>query len=184
MQRVRTIITGVAGTPWYLNHYFLGDDDAGSAAAAVTQVGAFWAALDGLMDNALTITVQADVPTINVGTGEMTALNVDTPVVHGGDSAGDPLPFATQGGIQWNTDTFVGGRRLVGRSFLPGFTDDTLDTDGTPTAGTISGMVSAAAAIVGGDPAFCVWSRTHGNASSVESATVRDTYWVQRSRRD
>lgn len=184
MQRIRSILTGVAGTPWYLNHYFLGDDDATSASAAIAQVDAFWQGLDGLMDNAITIAVQGDVPTINVGTGEMTAVNSVTGTTQTGDSAGLPLPYATQGGVQWNTDTFIGGRRLIGRSFLPGFTADNLESDGTPTTGSISGMDAAANALVGGTPAFAVWSRTHATAASVESWTVRNTFWVQRSRRD
>jgi hypothetical protein len=184
MQRIRSILTGVAGTPWYLNHYFLGDDNASSASAAIAQVAAFWDALDGLMDNAITIAVQGDVPTIDVGSGEMTAVNSVAGDTEAGDSVGLPLPYATQGAVQWNTDVFTGGRRLVGRSFLPGFTADTLESDGTPTAGTLTGIDTAANALVGGTPAFCVWSRTHGVAASVESWTVRNAFWVMRSRRD
>ena len=184
MQRVQSIITGVVGAPWYQNHYFLGIDGATAAQANVDAVTAYWAALDGLMDNALTIDIQGLVNEMDPSTGVITAQHSVTPGQQIGDSAGLPLPYQTQGLIQWNTDLFVGGHRLVGRSFLPGFTADTLESNGTPTSGTLTGIAAAVTAILAGAQPLAVWSRTHQASAVVATGTVRDKFYVLRTRRD
>lgn len=184
MLRVRSILTGVAGTPWYQNHYFVGDDDAAEAQTAVTDVLAYWAGLDGLMDNAITITVEGEVPHLSSSTGEIDDVFAVTGGTQQGDSSGLPMPYQTQGLITWSTGLFIGGRRLTGRSYVPGLTVDNLEADGTPSSGSISGMQAAGEILRDSDAGFVVWSRTHGVASAVLNVVAEDKWAFLASRRD
>lgn len=156
----------------------------GGAQDGVDAVAAYWAAIDGLMDNAITITIEAEVVEIDEVSGDMVASYTTTGGTQLGDSAATPLPYQTQALIQWNTGVFVSGHRLVGRSFLPGFTTDTVDTNGTPTAGTITGIEAAITAILAGVQPLAVYSRTHHVVHVVTTGTARDTYAFLSSRRD
>lgn len=184
MLRVRSVLTGVAGSPAYLNHYFVGDDDAAEAQTAVTDVLAFWAALDGLMDNAVTITVEGEVPHLSASTGDIDGIFSVTGGTQQGDSAGLSLPTASQGLIQYATGLWTSGRRLTGRSFIPYLTADNLDADGTPGASTIAALITAGEILRDSDAGFVVWSRTHGVASAVLDVTSPNYFAVLRSRRD
>jgi len=184
MLRVRTVSSGVAGVPWYSNWYFGTADTQANADAAVAKVAAFWDAVDGLMDNAVSMLTETEVAVINPVGGVLTGTFTTAGDSESGDSAALPLPYYTQGMIQWNTGQFVAGRRLRGRTFVPGFTADVLDTNGTFTAGTVTGLVAGANALISGNPVLLVWSRTHNVAHTVTGADVTDFPQYLSSRRD
>jgi hypothetical protein len=53
---------------------------------------------------------------------------------------GNYLPLQTQGVAQYQTATFLGGRRLRGRSYLPGFVATTGTAGGNVAAATITAI--------------------------------------------
>lgn len=177
-------MSGVAGTPWYVNHYFTNSDDTAGAEGATAAVLAFWDAIDGLQANEVSGVVDSVVPVLSPVTGEISGLLDGGGGVWQGDSAASLLPIASQGLIQWRTAVFVSGRELRGRTFIPGLSEDCLDADGTLASGAITGFQAAATALIGADESFCIWSRTHGQAAIVTSATFPDYFAVMRSRRD
>lgn len=53
---------------------------------------------------------------------------------------GDILPRATQALVKFNTSTFIRGRRLVGRSFIPGFTESSNGSLAAPSPALITAL--------------------------------------------
>ena len=184
MIRVRSVLTGVAGAPYYTNHYFDAGGLGGQEQDAVDAVGDFWNAFDTSLDNALQINTDPEVPTINAVTGAITSSVATTPFFNQFASTGEALPPATQLLIRWTTPTFVSGRRLRGRTFIPGCTEDSNTSTGTPAAGFSTPVNAAVAALTGGAVALCIWSRTHGVAIPVSSGTYWSQWAILRSRRD
>lgn len=193
MLRVRSVSTGVAGSPYYTNTYFLGG--VGDALAARTRMLNFWTALVPVMRTGLSTTVEQEVWEIDPGTGDTTAIvsgGTGAPAV--GTSAGAPLPPATQGLIRLNTGLVRRNRRVAGRIFVPGLTVSS-QTDGRPSSALLTTLTNAANGLVGGATAapIVVWSRPNdvigpvflpGAQALVSGIGVWNEFAVLRSRRD
>jgi hypothetical protein len=119
LARIRTVFTGVAGTPWYSNLYFLNDGGTSIAATATTWVTAFWNSLDNQMGAGISWATDPEVPTFNQATGKITKTDAVTPGTGTSSGVGEVLPYATQLLIRLVTDEFVNGRRVRGRIFVP-----------------------------------------------------------------
>lgn len=132
-------------------------------------------------------TVQIDpvVLQIDSTTGSIeAALTVTSYDPHVGSAAGDPLPLATQGLISWRTGSYVGGREVRGRFFVPCMSEGD-STSGVMTSVAQGNLESAAAALLGatsGD--LGVWSRTHLSLVNVTGYSVSTKFAILRSRRD
>jgi len=182
--RVRTIFTGVAGTPWYSNLYFMGAGVAINVANCHAQVAAFWNAYKPNVTTAVSYTVEGDVPTIDDATGNITGVTSVTPVTAACTGVGDSLPYQTQGLIRLYTNTFISGRRLRGRVFLVAPLES-LSTTALPTAAYVSSMNAAATTMKGAPGAqLAVYSRTHHTSAAVQTVSTWSQWAVQRSRRD
>lgn len=86
--------------------------------------------------------------------------------------------------VRWDTNSWLGGRRLSGKTFLVPLLSSCYDTDGTLSAGTVTNIANSAATLVSGAPGLRVWSRRSAAAASIASSTCVDKAVVMRSRRD
>ena len=153
-------------------------------ADAVTAVGAFWGALGNAMSSACSWSVEREVASIDAVTGDVLDL-VDSGVTLAGHGTltGQPLPPANQALIRWKCSSIVAGRRLQGRTFVPGMTEN-LSDDGTPNADLVTALETAAAYLLDVTTSgFAVYSHTHHVAAVVTSFSVYPRYAVLRSRR-
>ena len=183
MYRVRTVIAGAQGGA-ELSTMFFNVTGGLTAANANAAVGAFWLAAAGAMSSSYSATTEGEVAEIDIATGNVTGLVAVTPITHTGTSAAYRLPPATQGLIRWRTGTYVGGREIRGRTFIPGLTQDD-NTSGVPSSGMLSGLQTAANNLIS-DPLtdFVVYSRKNRDAAPVISGTPWAEFAVLRSRRD
>lgn len=182
LYRVRTVFTGIAGTPYLSTMYFRTID--GTAQQAVNAVGAFWGAVDGQMHTDLLWDTDSDVEVISDATGQIVSVQSTTPVSGGGALSGDILPPATQALIRWRTGSFVGGREIRGKTFIPGLTE-TAATSGQVTTATLTAFETAAATLQGTANAnLVVYSRANNTHAEVVSSSCWAQFAVLRSRRD
>jgi hypothetical protein len=184
MLRVTTIFTGVQGTPWYSNQYFLGSTQE-MAVAAQDAVFEFWSDLAGLIPTAVTAAVQPEVDDVDPVTGNVTATYV-VPQQDVDCVGGAALPWAVQGLIRLRTGDFVNGREVRGRIFVPAPTAET-NSNGVPSASYVTTMQTAATTLLtnaepGGN--LCVYSRTNGQAFEVSQVSAWNQFAELRSRRD
>lgn len=195
--RVRTIFGGVAGTPWYSNIYFADNGGTPVGQAGIDAVDALWTAVQSNIANNITWAVQGEVARLDETNGELTGVTNGVVNAGVGTSAGDMLPFTTQLLGRQFTSAFVAGRRVRGRIFLPGLTEDA-NTDGAPIAGMITAWTAAQNALLTAMPNWCVWARPFdgdpdatppkpprdGSLHLVSSVATSPTWAVLRSRRD
>lgn len=182
--RVRSVTTGVAGSPYYTNLFFADDGTAAGADQAVDDVQSFWATAQTEMSDDLTIRVEGIVTRIDAATGNPTfTYSVGDRVIPGGN-AGEMLPRMTQGLIRWNTGVFSTGRQIVGHTFVPGMVETGNTPGGEPTTALINRLQFAADTLIGGPSVFVVWSKKAGSPAVVTNAVSRSFWAVLRSRRD
>ena len=182
ISRFRTVFTGVAGAPWYSNMYFQGGTPEGAAYGPF--VAAFWDGCASSMVNDVSWTVEATYAQIDSATGNITDLGDwagDTGV---GLSTEEPLPWANQAIVNWHTSTYVAGRELRGKTFVPALIQSA-NNNGV-LHGTIQADILAAANALldSANGAMTIWSRTHFQEHTVQSANVPLKIGVLRSRRD
>lgn len=179
--KVRTLWTGGPGGQLVSTMYF--DTSGGTAAQAVTAVGTFWNAIKASIVDDLSFATDPNVFEIDEATGQPIGLQATTPVTAGCTQSGDPLPFMTQGVLQWRTGQFINGREIRGRTFIPGMSE-TNATGGVPLAALQTTINTAAAALIAdGNSDLQVYSLKYHNAQSVVSGTMWSQFGVLRSRR-
>jgi hypothetical protein len=185
MIRVRTVFSGVTGSPYYSNLYFAGSTD-GEAQVAVTAVDAFWTGMSEWMCTPMAMLIEGSVPQIDPATGDILQVFSVGDETSAATSTSEAAPLASQILIQWRTGDYIAGRELRGRTFVP-YIDIGAINDGVIASGARSSVLSdantllSAAAGAGG---LVVWSRTHGQASAISNASVWNQLAVMRSRRD
>jgi hypothetical protein len=183
IRRVQTIFTGVAGTPYYSNHYFAAS--VGTVDDVTGAISTFWTALEPEMALGLDYTVDPAVQLIDTELDAIISVAVSSITGSGGGTANaDILPLTAQGLIRWRTGTYVGGRELRGRTFIPGPTVADAE-DGEPISAYLSVLKSAADALVADvDTELVIWSRKNLDASPVQLTSVWGKFASMRSRRD
>jgi hypothetical protein len=180
MKRVRTIFSGVQGTPYFSNLYF---GDSALSNACVTVVSTFFADMDGVISQNLSWTTQGTVVTIDPVTGDITDSEDVTGQNGVGADTGELMPFATQALIRWHTGEYINGRELRGRCFIPGMTI-VADDQGVLLPSTLLTIQNAADGLIAAGQNMLLWSKTHGQTRAVTSADVWEQFAVLRSRRD
>lgn len=191
MFRVRTVATGVAGSPWYVNVHF----DEGTAQGAADKMRLFWSTLAVRLSSAITYTVASEVGIVDVASGELedVAAVTTTPVVGGGVAA--LAPTATQGLLRINTNAIRFGRRVQGRIYVPGLTPAAVGTNGAPATPFLETLQTAGNVLVDAatDPQLVVYSPPRvltgpveipGALSVATSTLARSKFGSMRSRRD
>jgi len=119
--RVTTTLTGFSGAPGYWRHYF--KDVSGLVGPAMPQlcvdrVRDAVVAAGALFATSVTYNVSGLVDEIDESTGQITGQQSVTPRTQIGAGAGNLGPIVVGLVAQYNTDDFVNGRRIRGRSFL------------------------------------------------------------------
>lgn len=182
--RVRSITTGVAGSPFYTNLYFTSNPGSDDPSDWVAAVAAFWDDLDLYISDTLSVVVEGEISVIDVATGQQTNAYSVAPATHDFSDSGDPLPTATQGLIRWQTSGFANGRRIRGHTFIPGMTE-TRNTGGIPDPAALAAMQAAADVLIADAPTeLVVYSPTHHVYEPVDTANPWTKWAVLRSRRD
>lgn len=183
MLRVRTTFGGITGTPYLSTMYFTGDDSPAGAAAANAAVGAWWGAIDNSLINGITWATEGDVDELTVA-GVLTNSYGVTPVTGVGTVVGALAPPATQALVRWRTGTFIGGRELRGRTFIPGIPTSMISA-GMPTGTLATNMNANITALLGAaGPDLAIWSKVNSTAANVDSGSLWSQFAVLRSRRD
>jgi hypothetical protein len=141
---------GLAGmaTPALLTYYW---DSAGATPAALAteahaRVRAFWNNLAPAVGASSTLTIFPEVDEIEETNGAIVGQTVGTlPPAVTFSAAGDFLPYQTQALLRLTTGTFIDGRRLRGRQYLPGWTELSNTSGGVPAGSSVANITSAAA---------------------------------------
>jgi hypothetical protein len=117
------------------------------------------------------------------------------PAAVSGALAATNLPLQTMGLLQFQTATFIAGRRLRGRLYIPGLTVNSVGAGSNPTAATITALAAfntALGATVVTATNQRVWHRpkrvgggapSGGLSAVVATRSVSPSYAVMRSRR-
>ena len=184
LTRVRTVFTGVPGTPWMSNMYF--DVELAEVQLAADAVEAFWSEVDGYMVGGVAWEQEPFVTIINPVNGEPTGVAPVTPGAGTGGASGDMVPRAAQAYIVWNTGVWQAGRQIRGRTYLPGFTAGAAASDGSVDPGVVTALATAASNLLTtpGNPTLHVYSRKNGNSVPVDNGAASNQWAVLRSRRD
>jgi hypothetical protein len=184
VRRVRVAWTGDPTAGGGLSTFYF-NDAVGTAAQCVSAVGTFLTATNDRRVTTCGWATEADVPTLNVGTGVIESITSTTPATGTGSAAGDALPPIAQGLLRLFTSQIVSGRLLRGRLFLPGAPEsDSASTGGTSSTFRSDYEAAAAALIADANADWSVWSQTHGTLASISTATIWTKWASMRSRRD
>lgn len=188
-------VTGASGDPALLTYYW--DSTGAPLGTLVTEaharVRAAWAALAGVIvaGSVLAFTFpEAD--EIEETTGDIVGQAVGTlPSAVTFTAPGDQMPPQTQALVRFRTGTFIGGRRLQGRQFIPGWTEGANDSSGQVSAAVQANLTSynnALGATIVTAMAQRVWHRPGGTgpglSAPVIARSVNAPWAVLRSRRD
>ena len=183
MFRVRVNWTGVS-SPLVSTFNFLPNTiDLAGANACGDAVATFMNSVRAAVGIAFSYVVNQQVDVISnagVKTGQFNGHVFGTAA---GTAAGDPLPQQTQGLINWHTLSFVAGREIRGRTFIPGPSESD-SSAGIPTAAYQLILQNAANALVAESTAnLFVWSKKLATIAEASSASVAPGWRVLRSRR-
>lgn len=185
--RVRTVLSGVPGTPYYSNLYFQGVVTQPQAQDCLDNVAAFFNSLESTIISTCTWLTEGDVALIDEATGTLTGNLSGTGGSGVGTVSGDPMPWSNQGLLRLLTDTYVGGRRLRGRFFNPAQVEAN-STLGVPIGAYITGLNTIGQTLITDSATssseWVVWSRKNGVAAEVSSVSTWGQWAVLRSRRD
>lgn len=179
------MFTGVAGTPWYNNLYFTWVS--GQAQNLVDNVDAFWTDLAAQIKSTISATIEGSVAVINDATGDITSVESVTPGAVTFTGSGDMLPPATQMMLNLFTGTYISGRQLRGKVFLPGMIETACDSDGSPNAGFTGAQETAMEDLIAASSSpgpLRVFSPTHLTSAVVQGTQAMSRFAVLRSRRD
>lgn len=184
LDKVQTVWSGVAGTPYYSTMYFADTGSATSAQDAVNAVQTFWSSIAANISNLLSWEVLGDVPIIDDSDGSLDGSWAVTNAIGAGTNAGQLLPRQANGIVRWETGVVVGGRRLRGHTFVPGPTESLNDAPGVPVAG-YAGALTINGNLLIGDAGneLRVWSRKNGTSLPATFALGLSYWATQRSRR-
>lgn len=189
--RITAQWTGFRGAPGYSNFFFDGAlSTEGGVAAAAVAVRGFFQAIREQLPSGSRIDVQATADIIDEASGQITSVvDFAQPAQVLGSSTGS-YSAATGAVVNWNTQDYVNGRRVRGRTFIVPLASGSFDSSGDIAGATLTTLRTAADALVTAtlDAPLCVWHRPVGGAGGsshvVSSATVPDLGAVLRSRRD
>lgn len=183
MRRVRTIVTGVAGSPYYLVGYF--DAQEGTAADCVLAWSNFClpTPADGLEGSVWE--TQGVTEIVDPVSGNVTGIDSTATIFKTGDTEYQTLPPSNQCLIRWRTGNYVAGREVRGRTNLPLQSKDSADTDGK-VAGFVANAYTTRAQLLvdNADITHVVWSKKNGVWWATESGSCWTEFSILRTRRD
>lgn len=128
--------------------------------------------------------VENEVDVINPATGLITSQHAVTPTAPAVATDTALSPKATQALISWNSSTFLGGRRVKGRTFIPCVKTAAVDANGNMGTAFANALASAATTFLSAVVEPVIYSRTNLQQVFITSASVPTKLAVLRSRRD
>jgi hypothetical protein len=181
--RVTTEITGTYVNGGGVQRFYF-REGGGTAAQAHAAVATFWTGCHDMPHTSTTFLIAGEVESVDENTGQVTAVTSVTPVSVAGLSSEDPMPPANQALVQWRSGSFLNGREIRGRTFIPALTEG--DWNSGAWSGTrAANVVAAANALVASANAdLCIFSPTHLTYRVVTSAALWSKVATLRSRRD
>lgn len=197
MFRIRTVFTGVAGTPWYSNIYFQGGTEA-QATSAQDAVGDFWTRVSNhTLSSQISWEVEGSIPVISPATGDITDVVGAAPINGVGLISAALAPVSSQALITLRTGVVRRNRLVQGRIFVPGLSASVVDADGDLSPAAVTNLQldanllreSEAGGFLNG---LTVWARPRtvfgidlpGAACGVTTVAATSKLAVLRSRRD
>lgn len=192
--RTRTTITLNAGASTALLTYYWDSTGAVQTALvteAMARVRAFWQSLQGNVVSNAAISFNPVADEVEETTGQIVGQVVGTlPAALSFTGTGDYLPLQTQAVMRLTTGTFIRGRRLQGRQFLPGISETLNSAGGNPSPAFVT-AINTAGALLGTTVVTPmnqrVWSRPgpgFTGLTSIVTGRVGSASWgVLRSRR-
>lgn len=188
--RVRTVHSGLVGGPYLSTHYFDATSD-GTQQDAATLVESFWDDLKAIIAIPNAMNVENVVQTVQETTGNIINEQPVTTVTLNGTNPNNTEWTAKQGVLSFRTNSFVGGRRLYGRTFVPGVCGGSGEQQ--PVQAYIDAMTFAGQELIDNSneincPMVAVRRPkeapfTPGAMAPMVSATGRNVWGVLRSRR-
>jgi len=186
LKRVRVVWSGsgVVG-PGVSTFYFVS-----AATGFPTDLQTFFQAIKAALPSSVTVSVPNTGDTIDETTGALVGVWTDS----GGSSTVGTSSTLFAGGVgmrcRWITAGIHRGRRVIGSTFIAPMQSASFSTDGTPDAGSVTLLQTAASALVSSSAGdMVIWSKpqppagSDGESNVVLSALVPDkTSWL-RSRR-
>lgn len=134
IRRVRCGMTGFIGAPGVATFYFLDTD------TAVASLKTFWDSVGAMMPATVTIQVENTGDILEDTTGEITG-SWASDVVAASPGGSDGSYSAPSGAIvSWETNTYLDGRRLRGRTFVVPLSGNQYQTDGTIVNGSLTAL--------------------------------------------
>lgn len=152
-----------------------------------TDLGVFWAACEPYLDSLTEWTIRTSGDVLDSATGVLIGDWSEATARTGtGNLSGTPVPNSANILIRWATGSVVSGRRLRGRSFIPG-SSSTANDGGHLGSAAIAAITTAANTFASAGNNFGVWHRpiqsAGGTFVTVNGASVWEEYAVQRRRR-
>lgn len=159
------------------------DGDASQAQAAADAATDFILGTGIARVSAQLARVDPEVNIVDPSTGSTIGATTVTTTQYPGTLGTDALPQATAILFRWRTGSYVGGREVRGRTFMPGLGSENLAANGELDAGQQADLQLAADELVAAT-GFLIYSPTRGGQSPVTSASVWNEFAVMRSRRE
>lgn len=196
--RIRTVFTGVAGSPAWSNFYFRNTVTQTHLDAMATM----WGVIDFWQVDDVSWTIEDEVPVFDETDGTLLEVLQFTGSTGSGTSANEMMSPATQVLLRFPTGGIVNNRRVQGRVYIP-YLQDGINANGVPESAARTQITAAyndnlQAAAIRDTNAHVIWSRPFepdpadpdppparaGSAHTVTGGNVWSQFAVQRSRRD
>ena len=184
MIRIKVNWAGLGGGPYLSTFYFSDTFDQTHVDNARGGVNALLNTYRSLMASGCTITATTadNIDLAGVLSG---SLALTTPINLASNGSGNWLPRVAQHLVSIRTGSYLGGRELRGRIYLPQPLVSTVDSGGNPStsfATTMNTALTTFRTTSGYTPV--VWSKHAGANSTWQSAVIAPYVAVMRSRRD
>ena len=183
--RVRVEWAGLAGLPGISTLYV------GTTDADISELVTFFTAIRGLFPTGLSWTIPNVGDVIESTNGELTGTHIFT---GGGTVSGNGGSAAYAAGVglrvRWLTGAVVGGRRVVGTTFLTHWLSSNYDQQGSIDDTDRTTVQTAASAFVASGSPWGVWHRpttpggSDGSFHAMNAATVPDKVSWLRTRKN
>lgn len=184
IRRVQTVVTGVAGSPYYVTGTFTSED--GTASNVISTWHTF--VTGGIGTDTPPGAIYQTGPTVDLideVTGDLTGRESGTVQTITMSGTAFAAPPTTQSLVRWRTNVFRNGREVIGRTFLPNVRAGDVAASGVMLAARQTQLQTrAAAAINDASTVMLVWSRKSQSSVVISSAEVPTKFAVLRSRRD
>lgn len=154
--------TGLGKNPKQTVLHFSG----GTVSVALAAIDNFLTQLMPFVVPAYTAQIAAEYKVLDTATGQLTSvLPISTrPVKQGSAPTTEPVADATMGLIRYTTGGIVNGKRVIGRTFVPGIAAGFLE-DGNFDAACVANL-SAAGALLAAGSQMVVWARPLKDATT------------------